>query len=75
MTTAQNPAPRGPRRPLRVPSLRLGWAYREDHSETPCPVSFRPLPLWIPLAVVAFGMSVFAVALLEALLRSFRERP
>lgn len=34
-----------------------------------------PLPLWIPLAVVAFGMSVFAVALLEALLRSFRERP
>ncbi|WP_117238382.1 TRAP transporter small permease [Thermus sediminis] len=31
-----------------------------------------PLPLWIPLAVVAFGVSVFALALLEALLKTFR---
>ncbi|MGC8877354.1 TRAP transporter small permease [Thermus sp.] len=34
-----------------------------------------PLPLWIPLAVVAFGMSVFALALLEALLKTFGRRP
>jgi TRAP-type C4-dicarboxylate transport system permease small subunit len=32
-----------------------------------------PLPLWIPLAVVAFGASVFALALLEALLKAFRK--
>jgi len=31
-----------------------------------------PLPLWIPLGVVAFGVSVFALALLEALLKAFR---
>ncbi len=32
-----------------------------------------PLPLWIPLAVVAFGASVFALALLEALLKALRK--
>ncbi|MGC8968586.1 MAG: TRAP transporter small permease [Thermus sp.] len=34
-----------------------------------------PLPLWIPLAVVALGISVFALALLEALLKTFGRRP